>query len=401
MSANKIHANAIIPTMVFYLAFILLGLTTAVTGPTLPALASHTSSRIDQISFIFITGSLGYMIGTWIGGRFYDHFPGNRVLPIGLLVLAAAAAYIPAATQLAILALAILILGFSQGVIDVGGNTLLMWIHGSDVGPFMNGLNFFFGIGALLSPILVAQILNYSGEIIWVYRLFSLLALPLAVWTWFIRSPARQNKVSSGPKGKVNYVMVLFIALLFFIYVGAEISYGNWIYTYTTSLQLGSPASAAYLTAAFWGFFTLGRLAGIPISTRVDLLKILFGDLVGCLVSLGIIIMGSNSTTALWLGTVLLGLCMASFFATLMSLAESKLHVSGEITGLFLVGAGLGGMFLPWFIGQTFTSIGPQIMPIVIFIDILVGLILLMVLADRLTRLNKPVANVIPEKTSS
>jgi MFS transporter, FHS family, Na+ dependent glucose transporter 1 len=400
MSTNRIPANAIIPTTVFYLAFILLGLTTAATGPTLPVLASHTSSRIDQISFIFITGSLGYLIGSWIGGRLYDRFPGNRVLPIGLLVLAASAALIPSASQLVILALAILLLGFSQGVIDVGGNTLLMWIHGNGVGPYMNGLHFFFGVGTLLLPILVAQILNFSGEIIWVYRLFSLLALPLAIWSWFIRSPVRQNKVSSEPKRKVNFVMVLFIALLFFLYVGAELSYGNWIFTYTISLQLGTPTSAAYLTAAFWGFFTLGRLAGIPISTRLDSLKILFGDLLGSLGGLGIIIAGSNSTTALWLGTILLGLCMASFFATLMSLAESKLHISGEITGLFLVGSGLGGMILPWVIGQTFSSIGPLIMPVLIFIDLLTGLILLAVLANRFAGLNKSEVSITPEKTA-
>jgi len=400
MSENRTPINAIAPTMVFYLSFILLGLTMAVTGPTLTTLAKHTSSRIDQISFIFITGSLGYLIGTVIGGRLYDRFPGNRVIPFGLLVLAVSSAYVPAASQLVILTLAIFFLGFSQGVIDVGGNTLLIWIHGNGVGPYMNGLHFFFGVGALLSPILVAQFFKYSGEIFWVYRLFSLLAIPLAIWAWFLGNPARQNKAASEPKGKVNYVMVFFIALLFFLYVGAELGYSSWIFTYTTSLGLGSTMSAAYLTSAFWGFFTLGRLIGIPISTRVDLLIILFADLIGCLVSLGVIILGSSSTTALWLGTIFLGLCMASFFATLMSLAERKLHISGQITGLFLVGAGLGGMFLPWFIGQTFSSIGPQVMPIAIFIDLLLNLVLLSVLASRFTRLNKDEA-ILPIKESA
>jgi len=399
MNSAKIPSNAIAATVAFYLAFILLGLTTSVTGPTLPTLASHTSSRIDQISFIFITASLGYLIGTWIGGRVYDRLPGNRIIPFGLLIMALASAYIPSATQLTILALTVFVLGFSQGVIDVGGNTLLMWIHGSSVGPYMNGLHFFFGVGALLSPILVAQILNYTGEILWIYRLFGVLALPLAIWTWFMQSPVRQQRTSTEPIRKINFIVIVFIAMLFFLYVGAEVGYGNWIFTYTTALQLGSPASAAYLTSAFWGFFTLGRLAGIPISTRVGPLKILFVDVIGCLLSLGIIIAGSTSTTALWLGTVLLGLCMASIFATLMSFAESKLHISGEVTGLFLVGAGIGGMFLPWFIGQTFASVGPQVMPVVIFVDLLINLILLAVLASRFTELNKAEVNLASDET--
>lgn len=74
---------------------------------------------------------------------------------------------------------------------------------------------------------------------------------------------------------------------------------------------------------------------------------------------------------------------MASVFPTIMTLADSKLHLSGEITGWFLIGAGLGGMFLSWVIGQAFTSVGPTIMPTLIFIDILANLAILAVLAGR------------------
>src|SRR6266498_3317691 len=57
-----------ITTAAYYLAFILLGLTIAAEGPTLLKLAEHTSSALDQISFIFFFGSLGYLLGSYIGG---------------------------------------------------------------------------------------------------------------------------------------------------------------------------------------------------------------------------------------------------------------------------------------------------------------------------------------------
>ena len=166
------RANLIAATTALYIAFILLGLTTAVTGPTLPELANRTSSRIDQISLIFITGSLGYLIGSWLGGRAYDRLPGNRIIPASLILLAVATALIPFATQLIFLTLAFLVLGFAQGVIDVGGNTLLIWHHGAGVSPFMNGLHFFFGVGALLSPIIVAKIFSFTGDIKWIFWAF-------------------------------------------------------------------------------------------------------------------------------------------------------------------------------------------------------------------------------------
>jgi FHS family Na+ dependent glucose MFS transporter 1 len=387
MKSQNLSTKPIAATLAFYYAFILLGLTTAVTGPTLPELANRTSSRIDQISFIFITGSLGYMTGSWIGGRAYDRLPGNRILPFALVLLALAAAYIPTASQLSFLTLGFLVLGFAQGVVDVGGNTLLIWHHGAGVSPFMNGLHFFFGVGALLSPIIVAQIVNSTGNIELVYWLFGLMALPLAAWTWFLKNPSRHEKDAARKEAHYNYLIVILVVLFFFLYVGAEIGYGNWIFTYATALELGTPMSAAYLTSAFWGFFTIGRLIGIPVAVRAAPTKILFIDLIGCLFALGLIIIGSQSQAALWTGTILLGLCMASVFPTIMTLADSKLHLSGEITGWFLIGAGLGGMFLPWLIGQAFASIGPTIMPTLIFMDILANLVILAVLAGRFIHL--------------
>lgn len=387
-------------TLAFYYAFILLGLTTAVTGPTLPELANHTASRIDQISFIFVTGSLGYMVGSWLGGKAYDRLPGNRILPFALIALAVTIAYIPTASQLIFLTLGFLLLGFTQGVIDVGGNTLLIWHHGAGVSPFMNGLHFFFGVGALLSPILAAQIFKFTGNIQWVYWLFSLIALPLAAWTWFLKNPSRHEKHTERNETQINYLVVGLVVLFFFLYVGAELGYGNWIFTYTITLELGTPISAAFLTSAFWGFFTVGRLLGIPLAVRVAPTKILFIDLAGCLVALGLVIIGSQSQAALWAGTILLGLSMASVFPTIMTLADSKLHLSGEITGWFLIGAGLGGMVLPWVIGQAFASIGPGIFPILIFVDVLANLVILAILTGRFIQLKSSSTQITQKNTS-
>jgi nitrate/nitrite transporter NarK len=35
------------------------------------------------------------------------------------------------------------------------------------------------------------------------------------------------------------------------------------------------------------------------------------------------------------------------------------MHITGVMTGWFLVGGGLGGMLMPWLIGQAFANIGP------------------------------------------
>ena len=69
---------------------------------------------------------------------------------------------------------------------------------------------------------------------------------------------------------------------------------------------------------------------------------------------------------------------MASIFPTILILAGKRLRVTGTITGWFLVGAGIGGMLLPWLIGQAFTSIGPGSMMFMIIADLILEAIILL-----------------------
>lgn len=175
-----------------------------------------------------------------------------------------------------------------------------------------------------------------------------------------------------GSDARERLLLVL-ITFFFFLHVGAEVSFGGWIFTYALALDLSGATIAAYLTSAFWGAFTLGRLLGIPIAAHFRPRFILLSDLVGCLVSVGIILLWSNSFTATWLGTFGMGLSIASIFPTTISLAERRMRITGRITGWFLVGSSAGGMSLPWLIGQLFESIGPRVMMFTIMVDLIVA----------------------------
>jgi fucose permease len=86
-----------------------------------------------------------------------------------------------------------------------------------------------------------------------------------------------------------------------------------------------------------------------------------------------------------WLGTVGLGLSMASIFPTTLSLAERRMTITGQVTGWFFVGASAGGMALPWLIGQLFESVGPRVTVFAILIDLIVavGVFVILMLYSR------------------
>jgi len=375
-AASLDGANLIPTTVGYYYAFVILGLVGASLGPTLPGLAEHTGTHLGQISYLFTARSLGYLIGSFFGGRLYDRVPGHPLIAGVLTAAAVMMALAPVIPLLWLLAAVLLIVGLAEGALDVGGNTLLVWLHGRRVGPYMNGLHFFFGAGAFLSPIIVAQAVLFSGDITWAYWILAALMIPAAIWLARLPSPtpngSAQRDQASG-RQRVDGPLVALIGLFFFLYVGAEVGFGGWIYTYAVALDLGDEASAAYLTSGFWGALTLGRLLGIPIAARLRPRIILLGDLVGCLISVGVILWRSDSLTATWLGTVGLGLFMASVFPTTLSLAERRMAITGRVNAWFFVGASTGGMVLPWLIGQLFESIGPRITMLAILINLTVA----------------------------
>ena len=258
-----------------------------------------------------------------------------------------------------VLLFAMLLNGLAAGIMDVGANTLLLWTHGEKAGPFLNGLHFFFGVGSLIAPLVFAQVLLRTGDIHWLYWSFTVFSTPIAIWLWFLPEP--KHAVTDESKSASFAVLpVVVMAMLFFLYVGLELGFGNWIYTYSFTLNLETDVTAARLTSIFWGSFTAGRLLGIWISTRLRSKSILFVDIVGCATSIVIIMLWRDSSLALRVGTVGLGLSMASIFPTFLMLAGERMQITGTITGWFLVGSGAGSMLLPWLIGQFFESVGPR-----------------------------------------
>jgi MFS transporter, FHS family, Na+ dependent glucose transporter 1 len=368
-----------ITTTAYYLAFILLGLTVAADGPALLKLAAHTSSTLDQISLIFFFGSLGYLVGSYIGGRIYDLVPGHRFMSSVLILLGVSIALVPVISSRAAFFTVILILGLAKGALDVGCNTLLLWVHNETVGPYMNGLHAFFGLGSFIAPLIVAQALAITGDIHWVYWFFAVAAFPLAIWIWNLPSPVARTVPAHHENAPFPIIPVAIMVLCFVLYVGGEAGYGAWIYTYAFKLNFGTEVTAAYLTSAFWGAFTLGRLLGIWVSMRARPMTILSIDFAGCLVSLGLILFFNESATLLWIGTILFGISQASIFPTFLTLAEERMHITGTITGWFLVGAGLGGMILPWLIGQAFVRIGAGAMISIILANVALNVLMLFV----------------------
>src|SRR5262245_37048335 len=371
-------------TILYALAFIALGLGSGSLGPTLPALAAQTNAEMKQISSLFIARSFGTMIGSWLIGRFYDRIAGHPLLASSLLASAAALALVPSVRLLPVLFILTAFMGIALASINVGGSALIALVHGERVTPFISVLHFSFGLGGLLAPSLVAQLVHRDDSLFLTYWLLALAIIPVALMTFFSPSPslvAHQHINSTAAPA----LMIALFATFSFLQIGAEATLMGWYFSYGAARGV-DPQSAARLNSGFWAAFTVGRLATIWMSARFSAVPLIAASLSTALfITLSLLIFAPSSFI-LWFGAIGLGLAVAPVFPNVFGLAERLMGLSGKVTGLFLVGSSAGSMFMPWLTGQLFKSHGPQVMAVVVALNLLGALAILALLISHSTR---------------
>ena len=376
-------------TLGYYLLFICLGFSLGITGPALPSLAKQTGSMLGGIASIFLLGSFGGILGTVIGGRILDRIPrGHLVLGAAQLISAALLATTPLAGSLPLLLLLVFLNGLPNGIINTGANTLLMWTHGEKAGPFINGLHFAFGLGAFLAPTIYAQVLNFGGTYQHAYWALAGLSIPIALFLMFLPgSPEHSHKQDDAARHReslLKFLPVVITALLFlFFYVGSEITFGNWIYTYALTLNLADATHAAYLTSGFWLAFTIGRAISIPVAVRFKPSQILTIAFLGSLSALMLGILVSASIGILWVTTLAVGFFMAPIWPTGYNLAGQSVKLTATISSIILLGDSLGGIVLPWATGQAIERFGAQTMPWLVFSSLVLTVMVFLVMLQQ------------------
>jgi FHS family Na+ dependent glucose MFS transporter 1 len=372
---NRLKSNlsaapdALRRTLGYYLLFICLGLSLGINGPMLPVLAGQTQSRVGQMGVIFFAGAGGIALGTLASGHLYGRLRGHRVLGLAQIAAALMLAVVPLAPTLWLLVLIVCIKGFAEGFINTGGNSLLVWTHGEGVAPYMNGLHFSFGLGAFLAPLGVALALGAHVSYTWFFWALALLDVLVALHTLLMPSsptPPQEDAAEAGQAVRNSPVLILVAALFLFFYVGSEITYSGWVYTYATTLGLTSAVTAAYLTSGFWLTFTVGRLLSVAAAMRLRPRRIVIPALLGCLALAVLLVAARGSEAALWTATVGLGFCMAPVWPTGFTLAGQTLSLDARTASFVLLGDSFGGMVLPWLVGQVIDATGPRAMVYVV-----------------------------------
>lgn len=387
-------------TLALCASFLGLGMGISVVGPTFEDLAINVNANISNISHIFVGRASGYIGGSLLGGILFDHLNPHLLLGFSMLLTAFGMCAIPFCKKAFLLTIMMACIGAAMGVLDTGGNVLILNTWRKQAGPHMQALHFSFAVGAFASPIIAKLIfgtdldLNLHKNIsivasiaspsvtdqvsrtssspaillfiqswasslrsMWAYvviGLFIFLVSLLLFCIYVCCSPSRDSAQTPSGKPLVSKHHNALIALLFcffFWYVGAEVAYGSFIFTFAKNYAHMEQFQAAGLNSLFWGTFAAGRGLAIFCAACVHPGTMILLSLVGCTLSSMLLTLFSNEHLVLWICTAVYGISMSTTFPSGISWVEQYTTVTGRSAAVFVVGAALGEMVLPAAVG--------------------------------------------------
>jgi MFS family permease len=176
-------------TLNYCLCFFITGLPLGALGPSLPIVVESFGVDIETVGITFSVFFSGYLFGALISAVLIQRIAGHRLLALGLFVLMLTFLAAPWAANLWALWLIWGLLGVSVGSLQATLNTLLIWVHKDKVAPHMNAAHFSFGLGALLTPLLIIQSINFTGSINGVYWFSGIIAGVMMLRLLYLTSP--------------------------------------------------------------------------------------------------------------------------------------------------------------------------------------------------------------------
>ena len=358
------------PVPAYLLGFVLIGIALTMSGPALSHLRDRMDTNDGGIALVFVAQSVGYILGTALAGRGLDRGRGHIWWSSSMGILVGSVFLIAVAPNLVLLAFAFSLLGATCGLGDVSGNTLVMWSRPEGSGALLNALHLCFALGAVTAPLLVNRSLHWFDSM-WAMTVpVGLLAVIFAAVLVRHPSPVHSRTVTRdrSAAGGARALHVGLVALFFFSYVALEGGFAGWIHTYVEQIHYGNAATATGVVTTFWAGFTLGRVAAIALARRVPAGWLVASSMAVTVLASVLFAAFRSGGPMLWVVTFLFAVSIAPQYASMMAFAESHLALNGRNTAVLVGASGVGGLFLPWLLGQLFDSVGPQALPPVMII---------------------------------
>lgn len=371
ISKSSVNSRAGLILLIF-VAFIALGMPDGLLGVGWPSIRTSFNVPIDALGALLFVSMIGYLTSSFLSGELTRRWGVGRLLIVSCTLTGFGLigyTFVPQWWMMVALGLAA---GMGAGGIDSSLNAyvarhysagLMQWLHAS------------YGVGITAGPlIMTAALTNFQNWRLG-YLLVGAVQIVLAITFWITLPIWQQNNSASAespaePQKEVNLGQTLkrrrvwLSMLLFFFYVGSEVTMGTWVYSLLTEGRGVDPQLAGYFAGSYWFTFTIGRILAGLVTRKINIQSLVKVCIIAAI--LAGVILGLNLSTWVNLAAVaVIGFAFAPVFPGLMSgtpLRVGQQHSNNTI-GMQAAAGALGGTALTSLVGVLARVYGLEVVP--------------------------------------
>ncbi|POQ98975.1 hypothetical protein AU468_11330 [Alkalispirochaeta sphaeroplastigenens] len=349
------------------LAFLALGTSQALYGPLYPWFRESLSLSGSAVGLIASFHFFGATVAVLTAGFVLRRTGFKPVIVAGACIFSAGYAGFAASTLWGGILASALLLGLGFGTL-VSFNLFIDDYFGPLGAAALNLTNMFFGIGAILGPLLAGVSLSLGGHRL-AFLAGGAVALLLLAMTLRLKQHhpvAETDRSGAGTALAGTVVFLVFLAL----YIAAEASASNWIPTSLTRNH--TPPVVASTMAMVWLAVSAGRLAAVPLSVHVAPHVMVLGS-AGCATAMFLLARFEPAAPLAYIAT---GFFMGPVYpATVSWIRRVFPSRAARVAAAVMAGGGLGGIFGPPLVGAVTDSFSTAEIPLAIALILVIALL--------------------------
>lgn len=340
------------------LAFFSFALPDSMLGVAWPSMRLGFGEPVSAAGLVPPVGVAATLISTVLAGRLVSRLGVGRLLAastalstIGLLLGGLSSSFW-------MFLASVVLVGFSGGAIDTSINSYAARRFGARK---INFLHASYGVGAVVSPLIVTLVLHLGASWRWAYLIVAVLQAMLSIvfiatrHRWLVVPNEVDHVATRSEVGSAWSRSIMINTSLGLLAVGVETgiesSAALWGYTFLTGAARVSPPIAGVIASGYWATLVVGRLMLGALAERIGAWRVL-GLGVGSLIVASVLVL-IPSTTAAIVGIVGFGLGTAPIYPLLiLTTAErTSTGVVDQVVGFQAGASTVGAALIPSAVG--------------------------------------------------
>jgi fucose permease len=263
-ASNESHDERMIRALVC-LMFFTFAMTTDAVGSVIPAVIAEFSLSMTAASAFQYATMAGIAAGALLLGFLADRVGRKRTVIVGLGLYGAASLVFAVSDRFGAFVMLLALSGLGISVFKIGALALVGDVSASTTSHtrFMNTIEGFFAVGAIVGPAVVATLVAQGLSWKWLYVAAAAICVLLVAIASRVRYPettrsAAERATVREVVGVLSDPVALGVSALVMFYVAVEVAVYVWMPTYL----LGYGGSVAWLPAYALTLFFMLRAAG-------------------------------------------------------------------------------------------------------------------------------------------